>query len=69
MDRNRQAGAEQALDHTPTSIHLRDAGQLAALLTGMEIVEPGIVPVTEWRPDPDEPDLPAAVLAVVARQP
>lgn len=70
-EHDRQAGAEEALDHTPTSIHLRDADQLAGLVTGMEIIEPGIVPVTDWRPDPDvdDPHLPAAVLAVVARQP
>jgi hypothetical protein len=36
----------------------------------MEIIEPGIVPVTDWRPEPDiDPSPPAAVLAVVAKQP
>jgi hypothetical protein len=68
-DQNRQTAAEDALDRTPTSIHLRSADQLAALVTGMEIIAPGIVPVTDWHPDPDDPHLPAAILALVAGQP
>ena len=28
-------------------------GQVAALFTGFELVEPGLVPVGEWRPEPD----------------
>jgi S-adenosyl methyltransferase len=65
---------EQTYRRTPTSLHLRDADEVAALLSGMELIEPGVVPVTEWHPDPedhDEPDdrpLPA-VLGVLARQP
>ncbi|HKN97378.1 MAG TPA: SAM-dependent methyltransferase [Pseudonocardiaceae bacterium] len=60
---------------TPTSLHLRRAADLAAMLAGMELVEPGIVPVTEWHPDPSDPeeqdddDVPLpAVIGVLARQ-
>jgi hypothetical protein len=65
---------EETYQRTPTSLHLRDRDQLTAMLADMEIVEPGIVPVTEWHPDPSDPDeqedqpLPA-VIGVLARQP
>jgi S-adenosyl methyltransferase len=69
-DRSRQTETGEVLDRTPTSIHLRGADELAALVAGMEIVEPGIVPVTDWHPEPDGDDSPQpGVIAVVARQP
>ncbi|HKN97376.1 MAG TPA: SAM-dependent methyltransferase [Pseudonocardiaceae bacterium] len=51
--------------------HLRGPDQLAAMVDGMDVVAPGIVPVTEWHPDPEEKDdlAPPAMLSVVARQP
>jgi hypothetical protein len=66
-------GVERTYRRTPTSLHLRRADELAAMLTGMELVEPGIVPVTEWHPDPPDPeeldDVPLpAVIGVLARQ-
>jgi S-adenosyl methyltransferase len=36
-------------------ITLRSRGQLTAVLTGLDLVPPGVVPVTEWRPAPDDP--------------
>jgi SAM-dependent methyltransferase len=50
--------------------HLRGPEQIAAMVDGMDVVTPGIVPVTEWHPDPEEKDdlAPPAILAVVARQ-
>jgi hypothetical protein len=69
-------GAEvgKVYDRTPTPLRLRDKAEVAAMLVGLELVEPGIVPVTEWRPelsDSDDPvDLPAPILlAAVARRP
>jgi hypothetical protein len=62
-------------DRTPTPGHLRTPTQVADLLKGLAIVQPGVVPVTDWRPDPadadDEPqeDEPqGTVLAAVARK-
>ena len=40
---------------------LRSGQEIAALFDGLELVEPGLVPITGWRPDPspfDQPDLP-----------
>ncbi|HEX5400696.1 MAG TPA: SAM-dependent methyltransferase [Pseudonocardiaceae bacterium] len=56
---------------TPTSVHFRSREQVLDLLTGMDLVEPGIVPVTDWHPDPeawDDPPQPG-ILAVVGRKP
>jgi hypothetical protein len=32
--------------------HLRSPDQIAAFFDGLELVEPGVVPFTQWRPDP-----------------
>jgi hypothetical protein len=36
------------------AIPFREPGQLAALFADLDIVEPGVVPVPFWHPDPDE---------------
>lgn len=35
-------------------VSLRDPEAIKALLTGLDIVEPGIVPITLWRPNPGD---------------
>ena len=54
---------------TPTSVHLRTPERVVALLDGWTVVEPGLVPITDWWPDPEdeEPHQPE-VIAVVARK-
>ena len=37
---------------TSTPLHLRSATEIGGLLDGLEIVEPGVVPVTDWHPEP-----------------
>ncbi len=39
----------------PTRITARNHTQITALLGGLSLVAPGVVPVTEWRPGPDNP--------------
>jgi hypothetical protein len=34
--------------------HLRNVAQLAEFFTGLELVEPGLVPVEMWRPEEAE---------------
>lgn len=50
---------------------LRTRAQVAALFDGYELVEPGVVGVPDWRPDPDsEPDgLPAVFLGGLGHRP
>jgi hypothetical protein len=35
-------------------VSLRDPEAIKALFTGLDLVEPGIVPIMLWRPDPDD---------------
>ena len=54
-------------------ITLRSRAEVAGLVAGLELVPPGLVPITEWRPDPDAPGdsqaRPVPVHGVVARKP
>jgi hypothetical protein len=52
-------------------VRLRSREQVAGYLAGLEMVEPGLVTVPEWRPDPGEP-VPGQLIplyAVVAQKP
>ncbi|WP_344616867.1 SAM-dependent methyltransferase [Dactylosporangium salmoneum] len=61
----------QLFDRTPTPMHCRTPEQIARFLDGWDLLDPGLVPVTAWHPDPDDEDVPAqpALLAAVARKP
>jgi hypothetical protein len=52
-------------------VFLRDRAEVAAWLDGLELVEPGIVEVHQWRPAPGDPDYPEGMplLGAVARKP
>jgi hypothetical protein len=52
-------------------ITLRSRKQLTGLLAGLDPVPPGIMPVTEWHPSPDDPqfDRLVPVYGAVARRP
>jgi S-adenosyl methyltransferase len=39
--------------NAPLSYHLRHPDDLARFLTGLSVVEPGLVPCAQWRPSPD----------------
>lgn len=50
--------------------HLRSPERLAALLDGLDLVDPGVVSVTRWRPDADAAAAPAVdQIAAVGRKP
>lgn len=53
-------------------VYLRGKAEMTALLDGFEIIEPGVVHMPLWHPNPDDPpfaDVPerSCILAVVAR--
>jgi hypothetical protein len=52
-------------------MRLRSRSQVADLVAGLELVTPGLVPVTDWRPAPDDPcfEKPIPVYGLVARKP
>lgn len=56
-------------DSTPTPLHTRTRAEVAALLDGFELVDPGVVYLPEWRPDSphdvgDHPELSSSYAAV-----
>jgi SAM-dependent methyltransferase len=65
-----QEGIRELYRSTPSQGHLRTPEAVLAMIAGMALVEPGIVPVTDWHPDPEETgDQPQpSILAVVAQQ-
>ncbi|MBB6171419.1 O-methyltransferase involved in polyketide biosynthesis [Nocardiopsis mwathae] len=52
-----------------TPLVLRTADELAALFDGLETVAPGVVPCTEWRPEPGADTTPVAQYCAVGRRP
>nr|BFF02285.1 hypothetical protein GCM10020241_39600 [Streptoalloteichus tenebrarius] len=52
------AGPHQRLyARTSTPLRMRSHAEVTALFDGFELVDPGLVLLTQWRPDPtDEPD-------------
>jgi hypothetical protein len=47
-----QALYQQLMDEGRTDVWTRPFAEVAALFDGLELVEPGVVPASEWRPDP-----------------
>jgi SAM-dependent methyltransferase len=67
-----QEALRRVSERTPTPVTLRSREQVARLLAGLEIVEPGIVPVADWHPDPGESTgefSQGLLLAAVGRKP
>jgi hypothetical protein len=52
-------------------IVLRSSAEIAALVTGLDLVAPGLVPVNDWRPDEADPPgaTPVPIYGLVARKP
>jgi S-adenosyl methyltransferase len=53
-------------------IVLRSSAEVGALVTGLDLLTPGLVPVNDWRPDADDPPAAATqvpIHALVARKP
>ncbi|MEV4004320.1 SAM-dependent methyltransferase [Actinomadura sp. NPDC049753] len=61
-------------DYTGSGIpmYLRDRAEVERLFTGLELLDPGVVPMPRWRPAPGAPVLPDTatnMYAAVARKP
>ena len=50
---------------------LRSADEIAALVTGLDLVPPGLVPIDDWRPEESDPPAtaPVPIYGLVARKP
>jgi len=65
------AGAVAAAEHAGITLVPRSHAETEAFLTGLDLVEPGVVPVLAWRPDggpPTDPHM-AYYYAAVGRKP
>jgi hypothetical protein len=56
VDVTAQENVRQLYQRTPTSLHVRTPAQVAGLLAGWQVLEPGLVPISDWYPDPEDPD-------------
>jgi hypothetical protein len=51
VEAGRGSDAEAIYDKASAALSLRDTGPIRQLLDGFTLVEPGLVPVSAWRPD------------------
>ena len=65
------AGAVTAAEYAGINLVPRGQAEVAAFLDGLELVDPGVVPVLAWRPDGAEPQNPrsAYYYAAIGRKP
>jgi hypothetical protein len=49
------AQIESIYTNTPTPLYFRDHGEIARFFDGFDLVEPGLVTLDRWRPDPQDP--------------
>lgn len=68
LDPSLPAAARHWNKTAPTPLTLRSRLEVLTLVSGLELIPPGVVPVTEWHPD-SAPAAPVPVHAVVARKP
>lgn len=45
------ADAEEVMARTPTPVRWRGRDEIVELMAGYDLLEPGVVPVAQWRPD------------------
>jgi hypothetical protein len=62
-------GAKMMNESLPVPITFRPYERVVPFFDGLELVEPGIVPTTQWRPDPGADTTPLPGWAGVARKP
>jgi hypothetical protein len=71
LDPALHAGIQRWNQLSARPITLRSRAEVARLAAGLAPVPPGLVPVNEWRPEPDDPqyDKAVPVYGVLARKP
>jgi len=52
VTRERAEAQEHYNEESPDAYKLRSPELITSFFTGLEVVEPGVVPVSRWRPDP-----------------
>ncbi|MBB2947497.1 hypothetical protein FB565_007268 [Actinoplanes lutulentus] len=68
-----KASWDESLRTGRSDVHPRTRAELLQFVEGLELVEPGIAAISEWRPDPDDEEQPtpveASLFGLVARKP
>ncbi|MEU4240568.1 SAM-dependent methyltransferase [Actinoplanes sp. NPDC026619] len=68
-----KANWDEALRTGRSDVYPRTRAEVEEFLTGLEVVDPGLVAVSEWRPDPSDTEHPtpveASIFGVVAGKP
>jgi hypothetical protein len=70
LDPARAAEVEASLNQMmPQKVTFRSRQGVSSFFDGLEILDPGVVPIPQWRPGPaDDPDLPTVMWGGVARK-
>ncbi|WP_345635056.1 SAM-dependent methyltransferase [Rugosimonospora acidiphila] len=67
------ANWDATLRNGQSDVYPRERAEFAEFFSGLDLLEPGIVPVSEWRPDPDATERPApleaSIFGAVGRKP
>ena len=67
-----KANWDESLRTGRSDVHPRTRAEFDRFLTGLELIDPGVVPVGDWRPDPDAEERPtpveASIFGVVGRK-
>jgi S-adenosyl methyltransferase len=69
LDPALRAVARHWNEAVPTPVTLRSRADILALVAGLDLVPPGVVPVSQWRPGQDTPAVLVPLYAAVARKP
>jgi hypothetical protein len=56
-------------EHGTPKIVYRSAAEIARLFDGLDLLPPGVVPCSRWRPGPGDPDIDVNQYCGVARKP
>jgi hypothetical protein len=68
-----KANWDESLRTGRSDVHPRTRAEFEEFFTGLDLIDPGIVAVSEWRPDPDAEEHPtpveASIFGAVARKP
>lgn len=69
FDPNAMAGVVAAAEQSGIAFQPRSRAETEALFTGLELVDPGVVPVLAWRPDPVDDAADPTVTSLPNQQP
>jgi hypothetical protein len=61
--------ADRYNEHVVAPMRRRTKDEVARFFDGLQLVEPGLVQMHQWRPEPSDPPAPSSGYAVVGRKP